>query len=145
MCIKSGQLVSNACIMVAISRAVDKWPRSVSPCGFWNVDLVIPNSLAVLFILFAKGASEPKVPDTVGCAKVCFDHSARSGRPGLGSRPIILVAALRTAYRFLFTTFKALLSSYGIKESSFRAIICEKCNPAFACSALQASRTYSFC
>ena len=57
----------------------------------------------------ANGCLEPKVPDTEGCAKVGFDHSARSGRPGLGSRPIILVAALRTAYQFLFTTFKALL------------------------------------
>jgi len=93
----------------------------------------------------ANDCSEPKVPDTEGCAKVGFDHSARSGRPGLGSRPIILVAALRTAYQFLFTTFKALLSSYGIKEPSFRAIICEKRNPAFACSALKASRSYSFC
>ena len=93
----------------------------------------------------ANGCYEPKVQDTVGCAKVGFDHSARSGGPRLGSRPIILVAALSTAYQFLFTTFKALLSSYGIKESSFRAIICEKCNPAFACSALQASRSYSFC
>ena len=85
------------------------------------------------------------MPDTVGCAKVGFDHYARSGGPGLGSRPIILVAALRTAYQFLLTTFKALLSSYGIKEPSFRAIICEKRNPAFACSALKASRSYSFC
>jgi len=93
----------------------------------------------------ANGSSEPKVPDTVGCAKVGFDHSARSGGPGLGSRPIILVAALRTANQFLFTTFEALLSSYGIKEPSFRAIICEKRNPAFACSALKASRSYSFC
>ena len=93
----------------------------------------------------ANGCNEPKVPDTVGCAKVGFDHSARSGGPGLGSRPIILVAALRTANQFLFTTFEALLSSYGIKEPSFRAIICEKRNPAFACSALKASRSYSFC
>ena len=68
------------------------------------------------------------MPDTVGCAKVGFDHSARLGGPGLGNRLIILVAALRTAYQFLFTTFKALLSSYGIKEPSFRAIICEKRN-----------------
>jgi len=85
------------------------------------------------------------VPDTVGCANDGFDHSARSGGPRLGSRLIILLAALRTAYQFLFTTFKALLSSYGIKEPSFRAIICEKRNPAFACSALKASRSYSFC
>ena len=93
----------------------------------------------------ANDCSEPKVPDTLGCAKVRFDHSVRSGGPRLGSRPIILVAALRTAYQFLLTTFKALLSSYGIKESSFCAIICEKCNPAFACSALKTSRSYSFC
>ena len=61
ICIKSAKSLFNACIMVATSRAVDKWPRSVSPCGFWNVDLVIPNFLAVLFMLFANGASEPEI------------------------------------------------------------------------------------
>ena len=56
------------------------------------------------------------MPDSVGCAKVRFDHYVRSGGPRLGSRPIILVAALRTAYQFLFTTFKTLLSSMGLKS-----------------------------
>jgi hypothetical protein len=119
--------------------------------GYFGLCIKIYHALGTLCAkrtfnrIAANDCSEPKVQDTVGCAKVGFDHSARSGGPRLGSSLIILVAALRAAYQFLFTTFKALLSSYGIKESSFRAIICEKCNPAFACSALKTSRSYSFC
>ena len=65
--------------MMDISRAVDRWPASVSPCMFLKVVRVIPSCLAMRFMRRAKLASDPLMasPMAVEASLADFTAAAR--------------------------------------------------------------------
>ena len=62
-----------------MSRAVDRWPLSVSPWAFLKVVRVMPIALAVRFMRRAKLASEPSIasPRAVAASLADFTAAAR--------------------------------------------------------------------
>ena len=61
---------------MVMSRAVDRWPSSVSPLAFLKVVRVMPSALAVRFIRRAKAASEPSIASPMAVAASLADFTA---------------------------------------------------------------------